>query len=137
MQGPTRKNDPSQASFETQGKPFDSYRGSQGKQGRRCGAPEKPRKSRPLVVRPREDMRANFLGMTAVSLFVRGAKTRCAAPHVKTTLGKTSKGLRSAAENAADLSYIETAKNDPVHPENLRECKALSKEWLCQWQKNE
>ncbi len=40
-------------------------------------------------------------------------KNRQRETHVKTTLGKTSKGLRSAAENAADLSYIETAKREP------------------------
>jgi hypothetical protein len=34
-------------------------------------------------------------------------------------LGKTSKGLRSAAENAADLSY-RNCEARPVHPEKHR-----------------
>ena len=138
MQGPTRRNDPSQLRASSVGRPENQEKAdpSPHPNGRKGNARWGPR-----VVRPHEDMRANFLGMTAVSLFVPGAKTRCAAPavettagapgkaglprkarayknrqretHVKTTLGKTSKGLRSAAENAADLSYIETAKNDP------------------------
>jgi len=75
-QGPTCKNDPSQAPFETQGR-----------QGKQCGAPEEPRKSRSLVVCPHENMRANFLGMTAVSLFARSQDAVC-GPTRKSELGK-------------------------------------------------